>query len=390
MRTSEQEMRSTAPRTGGRSERPRSAPEGSALSIYRQAAAARYPEARILVIDDEDLNLQLLEGILGNAGYRAVCCSAESRQALAMFREFRPDVILLDLHMPGLDGFGVLHALRQELEADNNLPVIMLTGDSRTEIRQRALAGGARDFLLKPFDGIEVLLRIGNLLETRFLHLELKEQNRQLEGMVLARTRQLDESQLEVLERLASAAEFRDDDTGRHTQRVAVLAETLARAVGMEERGASLIRRAAPLHDLGKIGIPDQILLKPARLTEAEFTVMRTHTTIGAQILSGGQTDLIRMAERIARSHHERWDGEGYPDGLAGDAIPIEARLVAIADYFDALTHARPYRPPWSFERVTAEIFGLSDRHFDPSLVAAFSRLPLPHHLTALDAGKRH
>ncbi|HEY7683321.1 MAG TPA: HD domain-containing phosphohydrolase [Gemmatimonadales bacterium] len=389
MRISEQEMRSAAPRSDGRSERKRSAPGAPALSVYRQAAAARHPEARILVIDDEDLNLQLLEGIFGNAGYRAVNCTADSRQALAVFREFRPDAILLDLHMPGLDGFGVLHALREELAADNHLPVIMLTGDSRTEVRQQALAGGARDFLLKPFDGVEVLLRIGNLLETRFLHLELKEQNRQLEGMVLARTRQLDESQLEVLERLASAAEFRDDDTGRHTQRVAALSEALARAVGIEENGANLIRRAAPLHDVGKIGIPDQILLKPARLTEAEFTVMRTHTTIGAQILAGGQTDLIRMAERIARSHHERWDGEGYPDGLAADDIPIEARLVTIADYFDALTHARPYRPPWSLERVTAEICGLSGRHFDPRLVAAFIRLPLPRHLKDVDAGER-
>jgi putative two-component system response regulator len=284
----------------------------------------------------------------------------------------------------------VLNALRPELAVDYSLPVIMLTGDSRTEVRQQALAGGARDFLVKPFDGVEVLLRLGNLLETRFLHLALKEQNRQLEGMVLARTRQLDESQLEVLERLASAAEFRDDDTGRHTQRVALLSEALARAIGLEEEEASLIRRAAPLHDVGKIGIPDQILHKPARLTEQEFVVMRTHTTIGAQILAGGQTDLIRRAERIARSHHERWDGEGYPDGLAGGAIPVEARVVAIADFFDALTHARPYRPAWPLERVTAEISGLRGRHFDPRLAEEFLKLPLPRHLADTDSGRGH
>jgi len=354
------------------------------------AGAARFPDARILVIDDEDTNLRLLARILHNAGYRALWTSPRSRDALTVFRDFRPDVVLLDLHMPGLDGFAVLDVLRYEIPPAEYLPIIMLTGDGRAEIRQLALAGGARDFLVKPFDSLEVLLRLNNQLETRFLHLALKEQNRHLEAMVLARTRQLDESQLEVLERLASAAEFRDDDTARHTQRVATLAQALARAVDLAEHRADLVRRAAPLHDVGKIGIPDQVLRKPARLTDDEFALMRTHTTIGAQILAGGQTELIRLAERIALSHHERWDGAGYPAGLTGTAIPLEARIVALADFFDALTHARPYRPPWSVARVTEEIRAQSGRHFDPELVTAFLGRALPAALTDMDVGPRH
>jgi putative two-component system response regulator len=175
-----------------------------------------------------------------------------------------------------------------------------------------------------------------------------------------------------VLERLAVAAEFRDDDTGRHTQRVAAVAEVLAQALGLGGERVALLRRTAPLHDVGKIGIPDQILLKPGRLSPEEFDVMKTHTTIGSRILGGGRSALMRMAELIARSHHERWDGAGYPDQLSGEAIPIEARVLAVADFFDALTHARPYRPAWPLDRVRAEILELRDRHFDPRVVDVF------------------
>jgi putative two-component system response regulator len=349
-------------------------------------ALARYPDARVLVVDDEELNLKLLESILASAGYHAVLTSARPADVLTLVRGFEPDVILLDLHMPVLDGFGVLDLLQSKLSAGAIPPVIMLTGDGRTEVRRRALGNGVRDFLVKPFDALEVLLRLANQLETRFLYQELEQQNRHLERMVLARTRQLDESQLEVLERLASAAEFRDADTGHHTQRVATLAEALARAARLESEQADLIRRAAPLHDVGKIGIPDQVLRKPARLTEEEFAVIRTHTTIGAQILAGGQTALIRLAERVARSHHERWDGTGYPEGLAGDAIPIEARVVALADYFDALTHPRPYRAASPPERVSEDIRVLSGSHFDPALVDAFLYRALPDTQAAVHA----
>ena len=335
----------------------------------------RLQAARILIVDDEQQNLWVLSRILERAGYSAIQTTTDPRQVVQLVLEFNPDLILLDLHMPEVDGFTVLQKLGPVIPTGTYLPILMLTGDDRSEPKRQALAGGAKDFLLKPFDVIEVLLRIRNLLETRFLHLAVLEQNQDLERKVVARTQLLEESQIEVLERLASAAEFRDDDTGRHTQRVATGSAVLARALGLEEGTSGVIRRAAPLHDVGKIVIPDNVLLKPGGLTDEEFTIMKRHTTIGAKILSGGQTDLIQMAERIARSHHERWDGNGYPDGLTGETIPLEARLVAVADVFDALTHARPYRGAWPLEKVRNEIAKQSGRHFDPQVVRVFLSL---------------
>lgn len=337
-----------------------------------RAATQALRGARILIVDDEPTNIQVLTRILTGAGYVGIASTTDPRQASALFQSHCPDLVVLDLHMPALDGFGVLNALRPLIPAETYLPIVMITGDDRTEVRLHALSAGVRDFLLKPFDIVEVLLRIRNQLETRLLHQALREQNQNLERMVLARTHALEESQVEVLERLASAAEFRDDDTGRHTQRVAALAESLARALGLEERDCRLIRRAAPLHDVGKVGIPDQVLLKPGRLTEEEFSLMRTHTIIGAKILGGGQSDLIQLAERIALSHHERWDGAGYPQGLAGPAIPQEARIVAVADFYDALSHERPYRGAWPVEKIRSEMADLRGRHFDPAMVDTF------------------
>jgi putative two-component system response regulator len=342
---------------------------------WRAGVAEGAPElrqARILIVDDEPTNLRLLARALNRAGFSEVQGISNPFETLPLFRSFRPDLVLLDLHMPGLDGISLLEQLRANIPSETYLPILMITGDGRSEPRRAALAQGASDFLVKPFDPPEVVLRIQNMLETRALHLILQQQNERLEVKVQARTRDLEESQLEVLERLAVAAEFRDDDTGRHTQRVAAVAEVLAQALGLGGERVALLRRTAPLHDVGKIGIPDQILLKPGRLSPEEFDVMKTHTTIGSRILGGGRSALMRMAELIARSHHERWDGAGYPDQLSGEAIPIEARVLAVADFFDALTHARPYRPAWPLDRVRAEILELRDRHFDPRVVDVF------------------
>ncbi|HLA15233.1 MAG TPA: HD domain-containing phosphohydrolase, partial [Gemmatimonadaceae bacterium] len=196
-------------------------------------------------------------------------------------------------------------------------------------------------------------------------------QNESLEHRVTDRTRELEEAQVEILQRLAAAAEFRDDDTGEHTHRVGHMAALIATGLGLSAPHVDLIRRAAPLHDVGKIGIPDSILLKPGRLTREERRIMQTHATIGAAMLAGGNSTLVQMAERIARSHHERWDGKGYPDGSAGELIPIEARIVAVADFLDALAHNRPYRPAWPLEKALAKIAAERGGHFDPAVVDA-------------------
>jgi putative two-component system response regulator len=278
----------------------------------------RFAEARILIVEDEEMNVRLLERILGNAGYVDIRSTTDPFLVPDLYSLFRPDLVLLDLRMPGRDGYGVLEDLATVAAGERFLPVLALTGDASAGAKVRALALGAKDFLAKPFDVEEVLLRIRNLLETRWLYRELEEQNAALERRVIERTRALQETEIEVLERLAAAAEFRDDDTGQHTQRVGDLAARLGAAIGLPEEEVDLLRRAAPLHDVGKIGIPDRVLLKPGKLTPQEFEVMKTHTLVGARLLAGGRSALVRMAERIARSHHERWDGQGYPDGLAG------------------------------------------------------------------------
>jgi putative two-component system response regulator len=330
---------------------------------------------RILMLDDEELNIRVLERILRKAGFTQLHSLRDPRRFMAAFESVRPDLVLLDWHMPHFGGWDVLAQLRERAVPGEYLPVLVLSGDMELKARQSALAGGAHDFLLKPFDPTEVVLRIRNLLETRRLHQELSAKNTQLEQMVAERTVELDAARLEVLERLAVAAEYRDDDTGQHTRRVGESAAALARALALPDDLVDAIRRAAPLHDVGKIGVPDQILRKPGRLDEAEMATMRAHTTIGASILAEGRSPMLRLAEEIARAHHERWDGTGYPAGLAGEAIPLAGRIVAVADVFDALAHDRPYRPAWPLADAIAEIRGQRGRQFDPAVVEAFLSL---------------
>jgi len=344
----------------------------AALSVQSPSAAL---DARILIIDDQASNIHLVQRLLLRAGYQHIHGTISPRDGLAVVEQFHPDVILLDLQMPELDGFAVLQALRPLLTNGSYLPVLVLTADSSDESTQAALSQGAKDFLAKPFQPAELLLRVKNLLETRLLHRLLQDQNRALEERVWQRTRELEEAQVEVLERLASAAEFRDDDTGRHTRRVGDITAQLGRLIGFDDARVEIVRRAAALHDVGKIGIPDSILLKPGALTPEERAIMCTHTTIGARMLSGGNSALMRAAEQIARSHHERWDGRGYPDGLAGESIPMDARLVAAADYFDAMTHDRPYRKAWPLEQVIADMEAARGVHFDPRVVDALLML---------------
>src|SRR5919107_2018747 len=332
-----------------------------------------YKNARILIVDDEPINVDLLRRLLERAGFSRIESTNDSREAVDLYTRFRPDLILLDLHMPHRDGLAVMDELNQIAEA-SYLPILMLTGDDTQEAKRDALSRGAKDFLNKPFHSDEVLLRIGTLLETRFLYLQIQSQNQILEAKVRDRTRELESAQIEIIERLARAAEFRDDNTGQHTERVGQMAALLARQIGLPDSQVSLIRRAAPLHDVGKIGIPDSVLLKLGKLTPEKFALVKTHTTIGARILSGSRFTILRLAEEIAFSHHERWDGNGYA-GIRRDSIPLAGRVVAVADVFDALTQKRPYKAAWPIAEAIAEIERQRTRQFDPEIVDAFLRV---------------
>ena len=329
-----------------------------------------FSRARILIVDDEHTNVEVLRRLLESAGFTRIRTTCDPRDAAGMYVDFRPDLILLDLHMPHMDGLAVMDELNQIAEA-TYLPILMLTGDLSQEARRDALSRGAKDFLHKPFSADEALLRIATLLETRFLYLEVQSQNQVLEAKVRERTRELEAAQIEIIERLAKAAEFRDDNTGQHTERVGQMAALVAKQMGLPDAQVSLIRRAAPLHDVGKIGIPDTILLKLGKLSDEEFRLVKTHTTIGARILSGSRFPILRLAEEIAFSHHERWDGDGYA-GLPRDTIPLAGRIVAVADVFDALTQQRPYKAAWPVAEAIAEIDRQRGRQFDPALVDAF------------------
>jgi putative two-component system response regulator len=345
-----------------------------------------FADDRILVIDDEESNVKTLGRVLRAAGYRRVTTTTDSTEFLSLYREQHPDLILLDLHMPARDGLAVLEELRSIAGPQTYLPVLVITGDTSPVARRKALLAGAKDFVTKPFEVDELLLRIGNLLETRRLHREIVTQNQQLERRVRERTSELEGAYLDTLERLAIAAEFRDDETGRHTERVGETAALLGSALGMTDDEVFLIRRAAPLHDVGKIGIPDAILRNPDPLTPDEWDIMRKHTTIGGRILSGGRSRVVQLAEEIAVCHHEHWDGEGYPRGLSGDAIPLPGRLVMVADVFDALTSDRVYRKAWPAEQVLAYIRQYSGKRFDPGITSLLERNDVRHSLLAIRA----
>lgn len=332
-------------------------------------------ELRILVVDDEEPNVQFLRRVLAQAGYKRVRTTTEPAEVESLFSDFRPDLVLLDLHMPTIDGLALMKQLTPVAGGRAGVPFLVLTGDATEATKRRALDSGARDCLIKPFSRSELLLRVRNLLEVQQLHARLREHNASLEGQVAERTRDLEQARFEILARLALAAEYRDDATQQHASRIGRTAGLLAVALGLHDPDVALISRAAPLHDIGKIGIPDAILLKPGKLTDEEFRAMKAHTTIGAEILSGSSSPLLRLGERIALSHHERWDGRGYAQCLCGEQIPIASRIVAVADVFDALTHERPYKQAWPVEQAVAEILDERGRQFDPNVVDAFSSL---------------
>lgn len=334
-------------------------------------------ELRVLVVDDEPANTRLLEELLGRWGYRDVVSVNDTHQARAAVKQLTPDLLLLDLHMPRLTAYDLLRELSGHLGGTTPLPILVLTADTSSPAIRQAFSLGARDFVTKPFDHEEVRLRVRNLLETRLLQLQAEAHRLLLEERVHKRTVELEDARIDLLRRLALAGEYRDDQTDQHAQRIGYTSGMLASRLGLPAREVGRIRHAAPLHDIGKIAIPDAILLKPSRLTAGEFETIKRHPIVGARILGGSRSVLMRTAAQIAATHHERWDGFGYPHGLAGEAIPLCGRIVAVADVFDALTHERPYKPAWPVGHAVAEIVRASGHQFDPAVVAAF--LDLDH-----------
>ena len=334
----------------------------------------RLQKLRILVVDGNPANVKLLETMLEMAGYEDVQGVTDPRLVLPLCRESRFDLILLDIRMPYLNGIQVMEQL-VDLIKDDYLPILVLTVEKDRATMLKALEIGAKDFVIKPFDRDEILNRIANMLEVRDLYNERRRQNEILEEKVKERTKELADTRLEVIRRLGRAGEYRDNETGMHVIRMSKSSQCLALAAGLSENEAELILQASPMHDLGKIGIPDHILLKPGKLTADEWNIMKTHVDIGVDILDGHKAELMQKARTIALTHHEKWDGSGYPGGWKGTDIPIEGRISAIADVFDALTSVRPYKQAWPVEKAVAYIRDNDGIHFDPDLVTRFNEV---------------
>lgn len=330
--------------------------------------------ATILIVDDQMTNILLLESILQNAGYMHVHSTQDPTQVVSLVKDVKPDLICLDIRMPQINGFQVMGQLKI-IQKETYLPILVLTSEEDRETRLRALESGAKDFLHKPFDKIEVLMRIRILLEASLLHKTISEQKDSLEETVRLRTQELKETQLEVVHRLAQAAEHRDNETGSHIVRMSHYAVVIGRACNLSEEDCDTLFHATPMHDVGKLGIPDKILLKPGKLDADEWEIMQQHTVIGAQLLSNSHSPILQMAELIALTHHEKWDGSGYPNKLSGEDIPLVGRICAIADVFDALSSRRCYKEPWPLEKTLQEIRSLSGIHFDPRLIEMFEEL---------------
>lgn len=351
-------------------------------------------DSKILIVDDDVSLGMTLEEVLKENDYHLIRFISDARKAEETYGQFRPDLVMLDLKMPHLDGFEVMQRIRG-MNGKSFVPILVLTGEADETLCARALGAGATDFLCKPYKIMEVLARIQNLLRLRALQSELENKNDFLEEKVKERTdelrqaiRDLDrmhskiqEAYIETIYRLTRATEYKDQETANHVKRLSLYAAALGRALKLGDPTVELLLYASPMHDVGKIGIPDSILFKNEALNEEEWKIMKTHPVIGYEILKDSKASILKMGAVIALNHHERWDGSGYPRGLKGEAIPLEARILALVDVYDALRSKRHYKESYSHTKASKIILEGDGRvlpeHFDPHLLEVFKRI---HH----------
>ncbi len=369
-------------------------PVNIAATLLDSPAARVMSDPVIVIVDDEPINVKVVKKYLKLAGYRQFCTTTDSTEALDLIRDTHPDVVLLDIMMPHVSGLRILEELRADRQFAD-LPILILTASTDTETKLESLRLGATDFLSKPVDSTELEARLRNVLKVKAHQDHLKNHAWDLELQVAARSAEVVAAHHEVIACLAMVGEYRDNETGRHVIRVGNYAEIIAARLGLGAEVAEQIRLAASLHDIGKVAIPDATLLKPGKLTTGEFDQMKRHTELGRQICamsyeesetstlfsrahmgeavaSISNSPILKMAASIAATHHEKWDGSGYLRGLAGEEIPIEGRIVAVADVFDALTSERPYKAAFSLEKSLGIMREQSGSHFDPAVTEAF------------------
>jgi putative two-component system response regulator len=346
------------------------------LKVQNDRIDQELNECKILIVDDYEINILILIEALSS--YSKISVSQDSKIAFDSLSYSFPDIILLDISMPYMSGLDICKYVKNNKDT-NDIPVIFITSEQDPLTLNKAFELGAVDYIKKPFDIIEVNARLRTHLKLKIAEKKLKEYNTKLEIKVAERTKKLEEKNIELNEvkretifRLCLAAELRDTDTGNHIKRIQAYTELIALKCGMSQEDAVQLGLASSMHDLGKIGISDHILLKPGKLTPEEFEIMKQHTVIGARALADGKSDLLRVAHIVALSHHERWDGKGYPQGLSGANIPIEARIVGLVDVFDALLSRRSYKDSFSVDDAVSIIISEKDKHFDSKLVDVF------------------
>ena len=371
------------------------APRESAKSSLRSDEHRAPRDAKVMIVDDESVNIEIVKAYLEEEGFENFIATTDSTQAVDMVRQGNPDIVLLDIKMPKVSGLEILEILRRDHDL-MMIPAVVLTAANDPDIKLQALRLGASDFLAKPVDPSELMLRLENVLAVKAYQDHLADYSEKLEQQVKLRTEELVRSRQEAIHCLARAGEYRDDDTGHHVTRVGRYSALIASELGFPQAAVDLIEQAAQLHDVGKIGIPDAILHKPGKLDPQEFDIIRehcgigrriinplsheesirlkTHTSVGLQIMGTTNSPVLRLAAVIAATHHEKWDGSGYPKGLAGNAIPIEGRVVAVADVFDALSSSRPYKEAFPLERCLKIVIDGRGKHFDPRVLDAFLR----------------